>query len=240
MIEEAMVLCGGYGSRLGEMAENTPKALLSLNGKPIIYHSINLLSRGLGIRKFLLVTGYLGEKIKDYFKDGSGMNVTIAYRDDPPIHEKGCSSDKSKTQALIEASKYIEGEWFWLFSGDHIFSREFANYANSMNSPCSSEVAMVFFKRRDAGRNRIVVDDFGYFLKFDKEEGVVGSKTMSAVSKDALARIDFYPDSMNDLLSALATVGKVRVFFHGFWEMNNNTTKDMQESEKWLFEHPEY
>lgn len=61
---EAVILCGGKGIRMNKAS--IPKPLSDLNGKPIIWHIMNLMSR-YGVRDFILPLGYKGEMIRDYF-----------------------------------------------------------------------------------------------------------------------------------------------------------------------------
>lgn len=65
---EAVILCGGKGMRMGKGTGSVPKALLDINGNPIIWHIMNLFSQ-YGVRDFILPLGYKGEEIKKYFND---------------------------------------------------------------------------------------------------------------------------------------------------------------------------
>ena len=63
---KAVILAGGRGSRLSEFTDVIPKPLVSINGTPMLIHIINHL-RKYGIKEFIICTGYLGHRIKDYF-----------------------------------------------------------------------------------------------------------------------------------------------------------------------------
>jgi len=56
MITQAVILCGGKGTRLGELTKNTPKPLLKICGVPYIQYSVNLLVKDLG-EKFRYLAG---------------------------------------------------------------------------------------------------------------------------------------------------------------------------------------
>jgi glucose-1-phosphate cytidylyltransferase len=63
---KVVILCGGKGTRLREETEYRPKPLVSIGGKPILWHIMKTYST-YGFRDFILCLGYRGEMIKDYF-----------------------------------------------------------------------------------------------------------------------------------------------------------------------------
>jgi len=62
---QAAILCGGRGTRLKPATDITPKALVELNGKPILDHIVDFY-RSKGLWQFILCTGYKGEQIKSH------------------------------------------------------------------------------------------------------------------------------------------------------------------------------
>jgi len=61
-----VILCGGLGTRLREETERIPKPLISIGERPIVWHIMKIYYAQ-GFRKFILLLGYKGEKIKEYF-----------------------------------------------------------------------------------------------------------------------------------------------------------------------------
>lgn len=75
---KAILLAGGKGIRMKSMTNMLPKPMLRINNKPILEHNIDLLKRH-GIKDIIISIGYKGDKIKEYFGDGSQLGVNISY-----------------------------------------------------------------------------------------------------------------------------------------------------------------
>ena len=78
MIETAIILAGGLGTRLRPLTDETPKPLLPIKGKPIVQHTIEQLKRH-GVKNVILSIGYRADKIKEYFGDGSKLGLNISF-----------------------------------------------------------------------------------------------------------------------------------------------------------------
>ncbi len=70
MINEAIVLAGGMGTRLKEVVADIPKPMADINGKPFLNYLINYLAKN-GITHIILSVGYKAELIKNYFGTGN-------------------------------------------------------------------------------------------------------------------------------------------------------------------------
>jgi NDP-sugar pyrophosphorylase family protein len=85
----AVVMCGGLGTRLRPLTYAIPKPLLPVGEKPILELIIESL-REHGIREIILSVGYRAELIETYFGDGSGFRVEISYiREREPLGTAG-------------------------------------------------------------------------------------------------------------------------------------------------------
>ncbi|MDR0971441.1 MAG: nucleotidyltransferase family protein [Bacteroidales bacterium] len=77
-IEQAIILSGGKGTRLKDVVSNVPKPMAEINNIPFLTYLIRYLKQK-GIKSITLSTGYLSEKIIDYYKDSfEGVNLNYA------------------------------------------------------------------------------------------------------------------------------------------------------------------
>lgn len=65
---KVVILAGGYGTRLSEETGVRPKPLVEIGGKPILWHIMKIYSY-YGFNDFIILTGYKGNMIKEYFID---------------------------------------------------------------------------------------------------------------------------------------------------------------------------
>ena len=63
---KAVILAGGYGTRISEESHLLPKPMIEIGGKPILWHIMKIYST-YKIDDFVICLGYKGEKIKEYF-----------------------------------------------------------------------------------------------------------------------------------------------------------------------------
>jgi glucose-1-phosphate cytidylyltransferase len=63
---KAIILAGGYGTRISEETHLKPKPMIEIGGKPILWHIMKIYS-GHGVNEFIICCGYRGYVIKEYF-----------------------------------------------------------------------------------------------------------------------------------------------------------------------------
>lgn len=86
---KAVVMAGGFGTRLHPLTEETPKPMLPVGGRPLLEHVIDQL-RACGIRRVNLATHYLADTISDHFGDGSRFGIEIDYvNEEQPLGTAG-------------------------------------------------------------------------------------------------------------------------------------------------------
>lgn len=63
---KAVILAGGYGTRISEETSTKPKPMIEIGGKPILWHIMKIYSH-YGVNDFVICAGYKGYIIKEYF-----------------------------------------------------------------------------------------------------------------------------------------------------------------------------
>ena len=75
---QAVIMAGGYGTRLRPLTNELPKPMVPIIDKPIIHYIINTLKK-YGITDIIVTLGYKPERIIDYLGDGSDFGVSVRY-----------------------------------------------------------------------------------------------------------------------------------------------------------------
>ncbi|MBR9702698.1 NTP transferase domain-containing protein, partial [Candidatus Woesearchaeota archaeon] len=132
MVEQAVILCGGFGTRLGELTKNTPKPMLPVGGKPILQHTIECL-KAHGIRKVLLCAGYKAEVIEEFFTETKNWSVDIEISiEDEPLGTAGAV--KFCANKLDDEFLVIYGDVFIDFD----VSKLIATHINNKQNPLAT------------------------------------------------------------------------------------------------------
>ena len=74
----ALVLAAGYGTRLGDLTRDLPKPMLPLQGRPLLEYILHHLRRH-GFNQVAINLHFHPEVIRDYFGDGSSMDMELSY-----------------------------------------------------------------------------------------------------------------------------------------------------------------
>ena len=75
---KAVILAGGYGTRISEESYLKPKPMIEIGGKPILWHILKTYSK-YDVNEFVICCGYKGEQIKEYFSklDSTSWDVQL-------------------------------------------------------------------------------------------------------------------------------------------------------------------
>lgn len=112
MINKAILLVGGKGTRLAPLTNNTPKPMLKVAGKPVTEHQI-VKAREAGITELVLATSYLAEVFEPYFGDGSKWDMKISYAvEESPLGTGGAIANAAAKLNLAADESVV------IFNGD--------------------------------------------------------------------------------------------------------------------------
>ncbi len=129
---KVLILAGGVGSRLSEETKLTPKPMVEIGGKPILWHVMKIYSH-YGFNDFIILTGYKSHVIKDYFVNYyqrySDITVDMV-NNSVEIHKTQTepwkvtmlyTGENTLTGSRIKkAQKYVGNERFMLTYGDGV------------------------------------------------------------------------------------------------------------------------
>jgi len=132
----ALIMAGGFGTRMRPLTDSVPKPMLPINGVPIMQLIVDKL-RGAGVRKIYVSTHYLTEVIVGHFGNGARFGVDIEYLEEAtPLGTGGCLSlikDKSRDLLVINGDILTDLD-LKMFYGNHYRVRADLSIATSIFS----------------------------------------------------------------------------------------------------------
>jgi mannose-1-phosphate guanylyltransferase/phosphomannomutase len=105
---KAVIMAGGFGTRIQPLTSNIPKPMIPLANRPIMLHIVELLKKH-GISDLVMLLYHQPDVIKNFFRDGADFGVKIDYV--TPLQDMGTAG------AVKCAEKYLD-ERFLVISGD--------------------------------------------------------------------------------------------------------------------------
>ncbi len=115
MIQSAMVMAAGLGTRMRPLTNDRPKPMVELGGKRLIDYSLDKL-REAGVRQIVVNVHYLPDLMRDYLdQNASDFDLTISDESDLLLETGG---------GLIKAQPDLSGDPFYCINSDNIWSDE--------------------------------------------------------------------------------------------------------------------
>ena len=148
MIENALILAAGKGTRMWPLTENVPKPLLPISGVPIIKRQIDELKK-VGVKKVYILIGYQMNEIPNYL-DKNETEIKIDYI----VQEE----QKGTGHAVKMAENKIKGS-FYCLNGDIIISAKNLKKINNCN-----DMAMMVTTVEDGSNFGAVKEKNGYLV----------------------------------------------------------------------------
>ncbi len=117
---KALILAGGREIRLPQAAGELPKAMLPVQGRPLLEHMLLRLKLA-EVEQVVVSLGPGGQKIKDYFRSGSRFGLDISY-----LEQIGLK--RGTAQPLKQAQSQLMDGSFFLLYGDVLADIDFADF----------------------------------------------------------------------------------------------------------------
>lgn len=244
---KALILAGGYGSRLGNLAENIPKPMVTIGAKPILWHIMKIYSH-FGFNDFVILLGYQGVKIKEYFFNYHMMNNDftinladnrISYADKNNVEKWSVTLvdtgiDTLKGGRIKRAERFLEADINMLTYGDGVADVDINELAAFHRS--HGKMLTLTGVRPPSRFGELVIKE-QQVLSFEEKPqvsaGMINGGFM-VFNKELLNHLT--PDKDCDfefgVLEDLAKQGQVMVYEHqGFWECVD-TERDLKHLNK--------
>jgi len=139
---KAVILAGGFGTRLSEETHLKPKPMVEIGGKPILWHILKIYSH-FGINEFIICLGYKGYLIKEYFANYSlhMSDITFDFSEENTIIHRKQSDDWKVTLVdtgdntltggrLLRVREYLNDSTFCFTYGDGVADINITNLIN--------------------------------------------------------------------------------------------------------------
>ncbi|MEO8702111.1 MAG: NTP transferase domain-containing protein [Kofleriaceae bacterium] len=152
------ILAGGLATRLGAVAQQIPKALIDVAGKPFIVHQLALL-RAAGIRRVVLCIAHLGDQIEAVLGDGSAHGLEIAYS-----HDGG---ELLGTGGALRRALPLLGDKFLILYGDSYLTCDYAAVERAFAASDRLGLMTVFRNDGRYDRSNLAFRD-GVIVRYDK------------------------------------------------------------------------
>jgi glucose-1-phosphate cytidylyltransferase len=141
---QAVILCGGFGTRIRDVADDVPKPMIPIGGRPILWHIMKGYARH-GITDFILCLGYKSWTIKRWFLDyhlahsdftiGLGAPEEVEIHSDRDIEDWRITFAETGLDAMTgcrikRIEPYIRGDTFLVTYGDGVADVDLTDLIN--------------------------------------------------------------------------------------------------------------
>jgi len=203
--QQAVILCGGLGSRLRPFTNTIPKPMILCNKKPFLWYLLSQLQDE-GIDRFVLLTGYLGEKIQNYFGTGEAWGWQIEYSDGPVEWDTGKRIWEAK-ELYDDCFLLMYSDNFVTFSLDKLFAAHKKN-----NKPLTFMVS-----KKSPGN--VKLDNFGVVSKYDNKRAsnLLDYVEIGYMIVENNKTLHFYESadcSFSDILKKMSNQQQINSYIH--------------------------
>jgi len=174
---KAMILAAGYGKRLGELTQATPKCLIPAGHKTMLEYVVDNL-KSAGVDEIIINLHYLGDQIRKFVEIRNGFDIPVHFSDELTILGTGGG---------VKYAKKLLGtdEPFFLHNGD-IYSEINLQALWNAHLSCPPAVATVAVMNRKTSRP-LIFGGNGCLVGWESKENNVGSVIESSNENQKLA-----------------------------------------------------
>ena len=225
-----VVFAAGEGTRMRPLTDDRPKGLVEVAGKPLLTHCFETLL-GLGVDELLVVVGYRGEQIREYYGERfEGTPITYAEQ----------AERTGLAHAALAAEPHVDGD-FLAMNGDNVFGADLAAVRHHHESTDADATLLVDgVSREEATRTGVLeLDADGCVTGLVEKPADPPSTTVprgfyafSPRIFDACRAVDPAPTGEYELTHAIDTLldrgGTVETVPLDGWATNVNTPADRE------------
>ncbi len=233
---KVVILAGGYGTRIRDVAEDIPKPMIPIGPYPILWHIMKTYSK-FGITDFIICLGYRGQAIKDFFLNyealtrdftiGLGNKDEIVYHNNHNEHNWNITlADtglRSMTGSRISRiKKYLGNEDFMITYGDGVSD---INIENLINFHKSHSKLLTVTGVRPPGRfGEMDSKSNGQVLEFNEKPQAHAGRISGGYFVASHKLFDYLNDDENlvfeqDPLREIVKDQELMMYKHdGFWQ----------------------
>jgi glucose-1-phosphate cytidylyltransferase len=220
----AIVLCGGRGERLRPYTDTLPKALIPLNGQPLLYHVLRYLRLG-GVDRFVLCIGHLADTI-ERFVAGSAE-----FRDATTCVNSG---DASMIDRILDANSHV-GARALVCYGDTLANVDIGALLSSHRASGAAATLTIYPLHSPFGI--VDADAAGRVTAFAEKPRLpywinIGYMLCEREAFGAMRR----GTDMDEFLSALSRAGRLYAYRHSGKHLTVNTEKERTLAEEQIVE----
>ena len=169
VMKEAIVLAGGFGTRLQSVVKDLPKPMADVNGRPFLTYVLDYLI-DYNYTHVILSVGYLHEKIEDHFGNQyKSLQINYAVETEPLGTGGG----------IAYAMSFCKSQNILVLNGDTLFKADLFSLEH-FHTQCDSCLSIVLRHVADTGRyGRVNINDKGQILSFTEKNKASGEGTIN-------------------------------------------------------------
>lgn len=150
---EAIILAGGFGTRLRTVVQDVPKPMAPVCGKPFLEYILKYLKKN-GVKRAILAVGYLHEVIEEYFKDSFDGIELVYSLEDYPLGTGGC---------IKKALSLAKEDDIYIINGDTFFDVDLKKMEGDIQIACK-------YLENFSRYGKILINEEGIIESFEEKK----------------------------------------------------------------------